>query len=274
MMFQLTREEVEELSRSKILTSFQISGIKGGRSYLPYAFTEQGIYMLMTVLRGELAIKQSIALVRIFKAMKDFIVQRNNLVGTDAISRFIEITNRHTDDIRKIKDTMVTKDELAVVIRDFTNPNLRKDYLILNGEAVEADIAYSEIYSSAKKSVYIIDDYISLKTLQKLKSLKSNIKVIVFSDNVSKDKLTKAELEDFRKEYPNISVSFKRTDNKIHDRFITMDFDTVDYKVYLCGLSSKDSGNKLTTIQEYGSKELLVPVIRAILNNDELELKR
>ena len=169
---------------------------------------------------------------------------------------------------------MVIKDELAVVIRDFTNPNLRKDYLILNGEAVEADIAYSEIYSSVKKSVYIIDDYISLKTLQKLKSLKGNIEVIVFSDNVSKDRLTKAELEDFRKEYPNISISFKRTDNEIHDRFIIADFETGDYKVYLCGSSSKDSGNKLTIIQEYGSKDLLVPVIKSILNNTELELKR
>ena len=169
---------------------------------------------------------------------------------------------------------MVTKDELAVVIRDFTNPNLRKDYLILNGEPVEADIAYSEIYSSVKKCVYIIDDYISLKTLQKLKSLKSNIEVVVFSDNVSRDKLTKIELDDFRREYSNISISLKRTDNKIHDRFIIMDFGTNDYKVYLCGSSSKDGGNRLTTIQEYGSKDLLIPVIKAILNNKELELIR
>ena len=46
----------------------------GGRTYLPYAFTEQGIYMLMTVLKGELAIKQSIALIRLFKQMKLFTI--------------------------------------------------------------------------------------------------------------------------------------------------------------------------------------------------------
>ena len=109
--------------------------------------------------------------------------------------------------------------------------------------------------------------------MQKLKSLKGNVEVIVFSDNVSKGKLTKAELEDFRKEYPNISISLKRTDNKIHDRFIIMDFESNDYKVYLCGSSSKNSGNKLTTIQEYGSKDLLVPVIKKILENNELRLK-
>lgn len=57
--FQLTDEEVEELSRSKILTSMQIKGSKGGRTYNPYIFTEQGIYMLMIVLRGDLAVRQS-----------------------------------------------------------------------------------------------------------------------------------------------------------------------------------------------------------------------
>lgn len=49
--------------------------------YLPYAFTEQGIYMLMTVLRGELAIKQSRALIRTFKRMKDYIIENQNLIG-------------------------------------------------------------------------------------------------------------------------------------------------------------------------------------------------
>ena len=55
--FQITREELDELVRSKILTSKSDEG-SGGRRYMPYAFTEQGIYMLMTVLKGELAVKQ------------------------------------------------------------------------------------------------------------------------------------------------------------------------------------------------------------------------
>ena len=52
--FQLTRDEVEELSKSQIVTSIQTKGVKGGRAKLPWAFTESGIYMLMTVLRGDL----------------------------------------------------------------------------------------------------------------------------------------------------------------------------------------------------------------------------
>lgn len=78
-MFQLTRAELEELSRCKKFTSIQTKGVKGGRSNLPYAFTEQGVYLLMTVLRGDLAVRQSRALVMAFKAMKDYIVDTQGL---------------------------------------------------------------------------------------------------------------------------------------------------------------------------------------------------
>lgn len=73
--FKLTREEVENL-RSKNSTSSW-----GGSRYLPYAFTEQGIYMLMTVLKGDLAIRQSKALIRTFKRMKDYIIENQGLIG-------------------------------------------------------------------------------------------------------------------------------------------------------------------------------------------------
>ena len=77
--FQLTKEEWEFL-RSKNLTSKSETG-SGGRRYLPFAFTEQGIYMLMTVLKGELAVKQSKALICTFKQMKDYIVENQGLIG-------------------------------------------------------------------------------------------------------------------------------------------------------------------------------------------------
>ncbi len=72
-MFQLTRSETEELSRCKNFTSIQTKGVKGGRSNSPYAFTEQGVYMLMTVLRGDLATRQSRALIKAFKSLKDYV---------------------------------------------------------------------------------------------------------------------------------------------------------------------------------------------------------
>ena len=74
-MFELTKEEFENLMSKKSISSW------GGRRKLPKVFTEQGIYMLMTVLRGELAIKQSRALVRTFKKMKDYIIENQDLIG-------------------------------------------------------------------------------------------------------------------------------------------------------------------------------------------------
>ena len=71
-MFQLTDEEVAQLSRCKNLTLNRGNGRGKNVKYNPYVFTEQGIYMLMTVLRGNLATKQSRALVRTFKQMKDY----------------------------------------------------------------------------------------------------------------------------------------------------------------------------------------------------------
>ena len=65
-MFQLTKDEFENLMSKKSTSSW------GGRRKLPKAFTEQGIYMLMTVLKGDLAIRQSKALIRTFKRMKDY----------------------------------------------------------------------------------------------------------------------------------------------------------------------------------------------------------
>ncbi len=71
MMFQLSDGEVEYL-RSQFVTA----NINSKSRSNPYAFTEQGVYMLMTVLKGDLAVKQSIALVRTFKKMKDYILEK------------------------------------------------------------------------------------------------------------------------------------------------------------------------------------------------------
>ena len=74
-MFQLTKSEFDNLISKKSTSSW------GGRTKPPYAFTEQGIYILMTVLRGELAVKQSKALIRMFKQMKDFIIENQDFIS-------------------------------------------------------------------------------------------------------------------------------------------------------------------------------------------------
>ena len=216
--FQLSSYEVLELSRSKILTSIQVKGVKGGRAYLPYAFTEQGIYMLMTVLKGDLATRQSKILIRLFKGMKDFIIEREHLISYDEVAKLAIQTSQNTKDIAVI-DQKVSA--LATIIEDFTSPEMKKDFLFLNGRSVEADLAYQEIYSQAKETIFVIDNYIGLKTLVLLKSVPENVKITIFSDNLKKG-LHQKEFDDFLKEYPNVTVSLKRTNGIFHDRYIQL----------------------------------------------------
>ena len=229
---------------------------KGGRTSLPYAFTEQGIYMLMTVLKGDLATKQSIALIDAFKQMKDYIIESNKLLlNTNSYieSRFSAYDKRFEN----------IENKLEIVMDNFIDPNTYKHYLIMNGERIESDIAYQEIYKLAKTSIYIIDDYIDVKTLQLLKCCNSNIKIVIISDNKSKNKLNDDFLNDFKKD-TNIDITLKRNNNRFHSRYIVIDFKTENYKLYLCGGSSKDGGTKINTIQEIIEKELYVGLLNEL----------
>ena len=85
-MFRLTNQEVILLSRSKNLTLNKTRGYN--IKYNPYVFTEEGVYMLMTVLKGELAIRQSKALIRIFKSMKDYIIN-NDIIEQKFINKMV-----------------------------------------------------------------------------------------------------------------------------------------------------------------------------------------
>lgn len=222
--------------------------------------------MLMTVLKGEMATNQSKALIRIFKNMKDYIVENNNLISYDDILKLSLQTNENTNDIKEIRR------EMKDINDKFSSNNKYKEILILNGKRVESDNLYSEIYDMAKKSIYIIDDYINLKTLVLLKNISKNIKIIIFSDNVN-NKLHKLEYEDFIKDYPNIDITFKITNNIIHDRYIVLDYGEYCEKIFHCGASSKDSGSKITTITEINDRKIYKNVIDNLLNNDTLLLK-
>ena len=261
--FQLTRDEVEDLVRCKNFTSrsWEHSN-EGGRRYLPYVFTEQGIYMLMTVLKGELATKQSISLVKAFKQMKDYIIESNDLLfNTNSYieSRFSSYDKRFES----------IENKLEIVMDNFINPNTYKHFLIKDGEKIEADIAYQSIYRLAKTSVYIIDDYIDVKTLQLLKCIKENINVIIITDNKGKNNLNSNFINDFKND-TNINIVLKKNNNRFHDRYIILDFNTDNYMIYHCGASSKDSGNKINTITKVLEKEVYIELINEILNNDEL----
>ena len=277
-MFQLTDDEVDELSRSQNVTLNRETGRGSNIKYKPYAFTEQGIYMLMTVLRGELAVKQSKALIRMFKQMKDFIVENQDFITSKELLQIAVQTNQNTKDIATINNkinTLATKEDLKKVMDNFIDPDTYKHFLLMNGDKIEADVAYTKIYKSAKKSIYVIDNYIGLKTLELLRAAKDNVEIIVFSDNMkNKDMLTKNILNDFRKDYPNINLKMKIAGKKYHDRYIAIDYGADSEAFYLCGASSKDAGNKISTISkiEESSKDMYHTMFGGMLSNKDLKI--
>ena len=270
--FQLNIDETLIL-RSKFLTAKFSTKSRS----CPYAFTEQGIYMLMTVLRGDMAIQQSKMLIRLFKGMKDFILEREHLIGYDEVAKLAIQTSQNTKDIALIgqnlseikADLSSAKADIAHIIEDFTNPEMKKDFLFLNGKPVEADLAYQEIYAKAKKTIFVIDNYIDLKTLILLKSARKNVKITIFTDNKGKG-LHQKEFDDFSKEYPNTDITFKMANGIFHDRYIALDFDTENETIYHCGASSKDAGKKVSAITTIADIAVYKPLVKNILKNQEV----
>ncbi|MBQ8073589.1 MAG: ORF6N domain-containing protein [Clostridia bacterium] len=265
-MFQLTREEFNSILRCKNFTSSW-----GGTRYLPYAFTEQGVYMLMTVLRGEIATRQSRALVIAFKSMKDYIAETQGLVTQRDLLRLSMQTTENTEAIRSIHTMLeeqqkmllehddklvdaferisetVKQSDLSPVMLKFNLPeDVQKEYLIREGQPVKADVTYMDIYGSAAKTVYIVDNYISIKTLRLLQNVKSGVRVTVFSDNL-RSQLHLSDYRDFQTEFPSIPVDFIITGGIMHDRFIVLDYGEPEERMFHCGASSKDAAVKLTT---------------------------
>lgn len=147
-MFQLTKDE-DKILKSQIATSSW-----GGKRKLPYAFTEQGIYMLATVLRGELAEQQSIFIMRTFREMRHYIRQNQQFVTQSEMhlvsARVSEISvqmsnmadkqKKAEQDIQGIQKNIDTLSENFVSDKDF------KNFVIYKGQKFEADAAYIDIY--------------------------------------------------------------------------------------------------------------------------------
>ena len=223
--FQLTLKEAETCSRSKI-SSLNNSRRGTNIKYAPYAFTEQGIYMLMTVLKGERATAQSKALIRLFKQMKDYIVAENHqLLGTAGIAQIAAQTAQNTHEIAAVSaevkelsgevrdirsDLGKINVDLRMVMENFVDPSSFKHFLILN--------------------------------------VRKGVSVLIFSDLLGGSRMTDDMLADYRAARPDVSIGKKPAMHKFHDRYILIDFKTKSEKLYHCGASSKDAGNKITTI--------------------------
>ena len=174
---------------------------------------------------------------------------------------------------RLLDISVVTKSELADMMNSFISDDDEK-WLMFNAKFSSADEVYESIYRQAKSSIYVVDNYIGLRTLVHLKNSPTGVNIILFSDNVGNNKLHNIEYTDFRKEYPTVKLSMKKTGGIFHDRFIVLDYGTADERVFLCGASSKDAGARITSIvEDYGIAKYN-SVIAGLLKNSALVLPK
>ena len=247
---------------------------------MPYAFTEQGIYLLMTVLKGELAVRQSRTLIRLFKAMKDALINNHPLVVGQDYYAMVQTVEEHSHtieaalrDIRDIKDKMVSKADLSAFMYLFDQAADSEEVLLLDGEPFKGDVVYQKIYRKAKKSIVIIDDYIGAKTLMHVAHARPSVKITIVSDNKARPPFTQLEYQDYLTENPGRNITFVQSIHQCHDRYIVLDHETSDVKVYHCGASSKDAGKRITTITRIKDERYYRSFVREMLSNPELLLR-
>ena len=107
-------------------------------------------------------------------------------------------------------------------------------------QKLESDAAFTKIYSMAKKSIIIIDNYVGVKTLDLLREIAKNASVQIFSEELN-GKITPTIKADYEKARPDVSLKIDRPNRKFHDRYVFLDYGTRNEKLYLCGASSENT---------------------------------
>lgn len=280
-MFQLTKDEIpEDFLKSQIATLNENGNRRGLHiKKLPFAFTEQGIYMLATVLRGELAEQQSIFIMRAFREMRHYIKQNQQFVTQSEMrlvtAKVSEISvqvvgvadwkNKAEDRFDSIQRSIDTLNENFVSDKDF------KNFVIYKGQKFEADAAYIDIYQQARKSIYVVDDYVNTKTLQLLSQKHAGVEVVLFTENGHGKRgfLTTTVVNDFIQEYPPLRI---KQNVDCHDRLIVLDYGEPTEQAYHCGASSKDAGKKLCAINVILKTSMIHPVIDKMLLSPDKQI--
>ena len=272
--FQLKKEEVpKEFSKSQIVTLNE-KGDKRGTNIkkMPYAFTEQGIYMLATVLKGQRAEQQSIFIMRAFREMRHYIKQNQQFVTPSElrlvtakvseisvqVAGVVDWKNKSEDRFDNIQRSIDALSENFVLEKDF------KNFVIYKGQKFEADAAYIDIYQQAKKSIYVVDNYVNTKTLQLLSQKQEGVEIVLFTENGHGKKgfLSTAVVNDFLQQYPPLRI---KPNADCHDRLIVLDYGEPTEQAYHCGASSKDAGKKLCAINIILETSMIHPVIDKLL---------
>lgn len=223
--FQLEENEIPECLKSQFAT-LNISENKRGMHIkkMPYAFTEQGIYMLATVLKGELAEQQSIFIMRAFKEMRHFIA--NNALMFEKINSI---------ELRQLEYQRDTDEKFGKIFEYMADHKESNQKIFFDGQIFDAFSLLTEIIGHAKSDIILIDGYIDVVTLNIL--AKKNIGVDVLAYTLPSAKITAQDINNFNAQYPSLTV--KRT-VAFHDRFLIID----GVEGYHIGASLKDAGKK------------------------------
>ncbi len=219
-MFELRTDEIDFLVSQSVIPSKSYFG--GSK---PYAFTEQGVAMLSSVLNSQTAIQVSIQI------MKAFVFVRSILnVNYNFFKQLSNLEQRHTD--LEIS-TNIRFDEVFKAIS--SKKNLADQGIFYDGQIFDAYKFVSDIVKSANSTIDLIDNYIDESVLTLLSKRNITVKATIYTNKISKQ-LT-LDLERFNAQYPKIEV---KVFSKSHDRFLIIDNKTV----YHIGASLKDLGRK------------------------------
>jgi phage regulator Rha-like protein len=235
--FQLSEEEKEQLVancdrfdlRSQIVTS---SG-HGGRRYLPYVFTEQGVSMLSAVLRSDTAVKVSIQIINAFVEMRKFIQHNANIFARlDSVER------------RQITFESETEKNFEKVFQAMEAGEPPKQGIFYDGQVYDAYSFVADLIRKAKKSLILIDNYVDDSVLTLLCKRKKGVAATICTKTVSKQ--LALDLKKHNAQYPPITLEvFKDA----HDRFLILD----EKEIFHIGASLKDLGKKWFAFSRFES---------------------
>ena len=232
--FQLTEKEVENL-RFQFGTSSLEKENYGGRRYLPYVYTEQGISMLAGVLKNEIAIQVSISIIRAFIEMR----------------RFILLNGQVFQEINDIKGQLLEHDKKFDEVFDELQRKQESEFkqsIFFDGQIYDAYSLVIDIIKSAKQEILIIDNYIDDSVLKMLSKKNKDVEVVILTTQNSN--IRKLDIQKFNKQYPVLKLAYT---NKFHDRFIIID----NRELYHIGASLKDLGKKCFAISKIDDQEYI-----------------
>ena len=232
-MFQLTKEEYSSIYSRFQFETLNKNNQKQGLNikYLPYVFTEQGVAMLSTILKTDVAEEISIKIMDAFVAMKKII--NTSLIEQKYINSLVL---EHDNEIRLLQESF-----------NKLSAKEKINHIFYDGQIYDAYSLLIDILNKAKKEIIIIDNYAGKELFDITKDIKLNIKIYTKNiDEISKKK--------YMQEYSNIEIT---TTDIFHDRFIILD----NKELYNLGSSLKDIGKKCTSINRIEDSIILKDLI-------------